>query len=127
MSLIEKICYWLAWIVGAAFVSSFFPDVSGIIFIVAIVLAIVLSDKIFFRYEMKRKEKEERKARKRECLESLEKETPEKQELSDAVALIDYGVPGYGKCPKCGTQNSIGRQTCFGCGVPLKPFETPKQ
>ena len=85
------------------------------------------SQSIQFHSDVKKKLKKlDSEKKEQEKLEKLEEENRGNQELADAVVLIDYGVSGYGKCPKCGTNNSIGRQTCFGCGVSLKPFETQK-
>lgn len=70
MSILEKIGYWVGAILIAFFLSSIWPDVSLIIFIVVLVVAIVGKDKAFFNRELMNKQKEKAKARAKE----LEKE-----------------------------------------------------
>lgn len=62
MNAFERAGYWLAWIIGAALLSSYFADAAIYIFPIALFLAIALKDKYFFYREMKNKEKEDRKA-----------------------------------------------------------------
>ena len=63
----ERICYWIAWALVAFFVASFFPDNPTWVYVIAAILAFVLSDSVFQMYDMRRAKREFKKKQKAEA------------------------------------------------------------
>lgn len=65
--MIERICYWIAWILVAFFVASFFPKHPEGVYVIAAILAYLLSDSVFQMYDIRRAKKALKKKRKQEA------------------------------------------------------------
>ena len=59
--MIERICYWIAWALVAFFVASFFPKHPEGVYVIAAILAFLLSDSVFQMYDIRRAKKELKK------------------------------------------------------------------